>query len=139
MEQWISKETLRWIYAGSGVVLLVVAITVPWVLVTIPRDSFSHPNRHNWLDRQPATVRVPLRILKNLLAFTLVVLGIAMFLTPGPGIFPILLGIFLADFPGKTKLQGWMLRKPKVMSSLNWLRRKFHRSPLEFPPKKATA
>ncbi|SLM49841.1 conserved protein of unknown function [Nitrospira japonica] len=139
MDQWISKDTLHWIYAGSGLLLLVIAIAVPWVLITMPRDSFSHPNRHNWLDRKPAAIRVPLRILKNVLALTLIVVGIAMFLTPGPGIFPILLGIFLADFPGKTTLQSRVVRKPTVMNSLNWLRRTFHRPPLQLPPKKLAA
>lgn len=139
MEQWISKEALHWIYAGSGIVLVVIAIAIPWVLVKMPRDSFSNAGRHSWLDRKPAAVRVPLRILKNVLALALVVLGVAMFLTPGPGVFPILLGIFLADFPGKARLQGWILRKPHVMNSLNWLRRKFHRPPLRLPPKELTA
>ncbi|HEX6948301.1 MAG TPA: hypothetical protein VF127_01770, partial [Nitrospira sp.] len=76
---------------------------------------------------------VPLRILKNLLAVGLIMLGAMMFVTPGPGIFPIVLGIFLADFPGRNTLQQWILCRPKVMNSMNWVRRQFRRPPLQSP------
>jgi hypothetical protein len=105
----------------------------------MPADSFSNMKRYKWLDRKPPTVRIPLRILKNVLALGLVVLGAVMFVTPGPGMFPIVLGIFLADFPGKLKLQRWILCKPAVMKRLNWLRRKFGRPPLQKPPAKLAA
>ena len=136
MEQWISKETLIWI---SGVGLVIGLVVIPWIMVKMPADSFSNVKRYNWLDKKPAAVRVPLRILKNLLAFGLIILGVMMFVTPGPGMFPIVLGVLLADFPGKFKLQRWILCKPKVMKSLNWLRRKFRRPPLHKPPAKLAA
>jgi len=59
--------------------------------------------------------------------------GAVMFVTPGPGIFPIVLGIFLADFPGKNTLQQWILCRPKVINSMNWFRRQFRRPPLQAP------
>jgi hypothetical protein len=43
----------------------------------------------------------------------------------------------LGDFPGKLKLQQWLLARPKVMKSLNWLRRKFSKPPLDPPAKLA--
>ena len=98
MEQWISKDLLLWISVAG---LLIGMVVVPWLMVRMPADSFSNEQRYAWLDRKPAGVRVPLRILKNLLAVGLIMLGAMMFVTPGPGIFPIVLGIFLADFPWK--------------------------------------
>lgn len=139
MEQWISKETLGWISIGSGIGLLIGAIAIPWMVIQMPEDSFSNAKRQNWLDRKPAMVRVPLLILKNLLALVLILLGIAMLVLPGQGILSILLGVMLADFPGKLKLQQWILARPKVMESLNWLRRKFRRRPLHTPSRKLTA
>jgi hypothetical protein len=133
MEQWISSETMFWISVGSGIALLIGAITVPFVVIKLPKDSFSNVKRDGWLDRQPAPVRVLLRILKNVLGFVLIALGIAMLVLPGQGILAILLGVMLADVPGKRRLQQWILGRPKVMSSLNWLRRKFGRPPLERP------
>ncbi len=130
MEQWMSEETLLWI---SGIVALIGAVGVPWLMVRMPADSFSKMERRNWLDGKPAAVRVPLRILKNLLALGLIVLGAIMLVTPGPGIFPIVVGILLADVPGKVKLQRWLLCRPKVMNSINWLRQKFQRPPFHMP------
>ncbi|HEY7532194.1 MAG TPA: hypothetical protein VH681_05350 [Nitrospiraceae bacterium] len=130
MEQWISKDALIWLSVAG---LSICAIVVPWLMVKMPADSFSNTPRYNWLGRKPAAVRIPLRILKNLVALGFIVLGAIMFVTPIPGIFPIVLGIFLADFPGKNTLQQWLLCRPKVMKSMNWLRRKFRRPPLLSP------
>jgi hypothetical protein len=61
------------------------------------------------------------------------VLGIAMLVLPGQGIFAIVLGVLLADIPGKLKLQQRIVGRQNVMNSLNWLRGKFRRPPLERP------
>jgi hypothetical protein len=139
MDQWFSKETLTWFSIGSGVCLLLGAITVPWIVLRLPKDAFANPQRSGWLDQQPAGVRVPLRVLKNMLALVLVALGVAMLVLPGQGILAILLGVMLGDFPGKLRLQQWILARPNVMKTLNWLRRKFKKPPLEKPRAKLAA
>jgi uncharacterized membrane protein SpoIIM required for sporulation len=133
MEPWISKQTLLWLSVGSGVGLVIGALAVPWVVATLPADYFSDTLRQSWLDRQPTAVRLPLRIAKNLLAFLLIVLGIVMLVLPGQGILSILLGVVLADFPGKLTLQRRILRRPKVVEGMNWLRRKMGRAPFHVP------
>jgi hypothetical protein len=137
MNQWFSKETLTWVSIGSGICLLVGVIAVPWIVVRLPKDAFSNLKRPGWLDHQPGPVRLPLRLLKNLLALALVAAGIAMLVLPGQGILAILLGVMLGDFPGKVRLQQWILGRPKVMNSLNWLRRKFRKPPFEKPAQAA--
>jgi hypothetical protein len=139
MDQWISKDTLLWVSTISGVALLVLAIVIPWLIVKMPEDYFSNPQRYNWLGRKPATIRIPIRILKNVFAIALVILGAIMFLTPASGLFPILLGVALADVPGKSKLQRWILGKKTIRKSMNWLRRKFHRKPVQMPAGKLAA
>ena len=115
------------------------AVAVPWIVVKLPKDVFSNLKRRNWLDHQPTALRVPLRLLKNVLAVALVLVGIAMLVLPGQGVLAILLGVMLGDFPGKLKLQRWILAKPKVMNSLNWLRQKFSKPPLDGPSAKLAA
>jgi hypothetical protein len=139
MADWISKETLLWVSTASGIGLLIIAIVIPWLIVKMPGDYFSHPKRYNRLDRKPAMVRIPLRILKNILAIALLVLGGIMFLTPASGLFPILLGVALADFPGKHKLERWILCRDSIRNSMNWLRRKFRRKPVEMPSRRLAA
>jgi hypothetical protein len=139
MEQWFSKEFLTAIAIGSGFAFLIGVIVLPWIVVKLPKDAFSNVKRHNWLDHQPAAFRVPLRLFKNVLALALIVVGIAMLVLPGQGLLAILLGVMLGDFPGKLKLQQWILAKPKVLNSLNWLRRKFSKPPLDRPSRKLAA
>ena len=139
MEQWLSKETLTWISIGSGVCLLLGLIAVPWIVARLPQDTFSNLRRRGWLDQQPAAIRLPLRVFKNVLALLLVILGIAMLVLPGQGILSILLGVMLGDFPGKLRLQQWILGRRKVMKSLNWLRRKLRKPPFDRPSMKLAA
>ncbi len=139
MEQWISKDTLLWVSTLSGVGFLAMVIVIPWLIVRMPADYFSHPQRYNWLDRKPSMIRIPIRILKNLLAIVLVIVGVLMFLTPASGLFPLLLGFALADVPGKSKLQAWILGRKTIQKSMNWLRRKFHRKPVQMPSRKLAA
>ncbi|HKY73513.1 MAG TPA: PGPGW domain-containing protein [Nitrospira sp.] len=135
MEEWLSNETLTWVSIGSGICLLLGAIAVPLIVIKLPKNAFSDLKEAGWLEKQSAAVRIPLRLVKNILALVLVVLGIAMLVLPGQGILAILLGVMLGDFPGKLRLQRWLLGRPNVMNSLNWLRKKFKKSPLERPAK----
>ena len=139
MEQWISKETLLGVATLSGVGLLAFAIVTPWLIVWMPEDYFSNPQRYNWLGRKPTIIRVPVRIIKNLLAIALVIAGVILFLTPASGLFPMLLGVVLADVPGKPKLQRWILCRKTVRKSMNWLRGKFHRKPVQMPAERLAA
>ncbi|HTL61079.1 MAG TPA: hypothetical protein VL261_05475 [Nitrospira sp.] len=139
MEQWFSNETLTWVSIGSALALVLGMVAVPWLVVRLPKDAFSHLKRPGWLDHQPVAIRIPLRVVKNVLALVLVVLGIAMLVLPGQGILSILLGVMLGDFPGKLKVQRWILARPKVMNTLNWLRQKFKKPPLDRPSAKLAA
>ena len=46
------------------------------------------------------------------------------------GLLTILIGIMLTDFPGKYKLERWLVRKRPVLTSINWLRQRAGKSPL---------
>jgi hypothetical protein len=85
------------------------------------------------LDVQPAVVRAVLRVGKNLFGVALVLLGIIMLVLPGQGVLSIILGLSLVDFPGRRALQCKLIRRPKVIDSINWIRKKFHRPPLKMP------
>jgi hypothetical protein len=47
-----------------------------------------------------------------------------MLITPGQGLLSILAGVFVCDFPGKRNFERWLVLKPSVKNSLNWIRRK---------------
>ena len=133
MGRWLSNEMLMWISIGSGIMLVLTAIGIPFAIVRLPEDYLVNDGQAGWLDKQPAVVRWGLRIFKNLLGVVLVILGIVMLVLPGQGILSIVLGLSLVDFPGRHALQCKLIRRPKVIDGINWIRRKFHRPPLILP------
>ena len=123
-----------------GLVLSVVAsigglAAVGLLLVRLPADYFcDHSPRDFWVHRHPFIRRTGL-VLKNLLGAGLVGSGVLLSLpgVPGPGILTILIGLMLLDFPGKRDLERWLIGRPRVARSVNRLRRRYGKSPLECP------
>jgi len=76
-------------------------------------------------------VKIILLILKNLAGAFFLLLGIALLVLPGQGLLTMLLGIVLIDFPGKYKLQRWFVQHKSILHSVNWLRKKGNRPPIQ--------
>ena len=50
---------------------------------------------------------------------------------PGQGLLTALIGLTLINFPGKTELERRLIGRPAVLRTVNRLRARFHRPPLE--------
>jgi len=79
-------------------------------------------------------VGLVLVVLKNALGVVLVVLGFIMLFTPGQGLLTLLAGLLLMNFPGKYRLERWLVLRPGVLRGLNWLRQRGGHPPFEAPP-----
>ena len=96
----------------------------------LPADYFVRkdpgPTKH-------PTLRLIVRMAKNLVGWSLLPLGIfmALPLVPGPGLAFILIGISLMDFPGKRRLEERLLGYPPVLHAINSMRRRFGRAPVQ--------
>jgi len=103
------------------------------VLVRLPPDYLSNPRA----DRKPSRGRGASstlhRVLKTLLGIVLIGVGIVLSLplVPGPGFVAVLAGVLLIDFPGKKKWVSRILGHRTVLQSVNKLRQRFSRPPLE--------
>jgi hypothetical protein len=139
MGDWLMQfvPDLTWRNVIVGAVLFVVTFAgssalVSFVLVRLPA-TFFHPShdRDILVDRHHV-VRWSGIVIKNLIGFMLVVVGIIMSVpgVPGPGFLTILFGIALLDFPGKRRLEYKIVSRPRVYQAINALRRKFDRPPL---------
>ena len=123
--------------AATGLSLLAMiatVIAVPWVVIRLPQDYFSRAQRSPW--RESATESVLekfLGVLKNILGAVLVLLGAVMLITPGQGLLTLLAGLLLMNFPGKYKLERWLVARPGILRALNWLRRRRNQPPFEAP------
>jgi hypothetical protein len=63
----------------------------------------------------------------------LVLLGLVMLVTPGQGILTLLSGLLLMNFPGKYRLEQWLVLRPGILRALNWLRRRRNQPAFDAP------
>jgi hypothetical protein len=133
MIDWIQghQAILWWLAVLSIITFVATLVAAPLLVLRIPSDYFA-PGRHHrklWTDRHPL-VRGMLMAGKNLLGCVFIGTGILMLVLPGQGVLTILAGIMLLNFPGKYRLERWVVTRPQVLQSINWLRRRAGRVPL---------
>lgn len=132
MLEWpqIDTNTIWWLAGASFMTIFVFLTVVPLLVIRIPADYFAHGRfrRKLWANRHLG-LRLVLRIGKNILGCVFVAAGILMLVLPGQGILTILAGIMLLDFPGRYRLVRWIIARPQVIQTLNWLRRRAGRTP----------
>lgn len=122
-----------WMAAGSVIMLIAGLLIVPWIVVRLPATYFAHRHRNERVvGRRHPVVGAVVLVFKNAVGLVLVLAGIAMLVLPGQVILTILIGLTLLNFPGKYRLERWIVTRPAVLGPINWLRRRRGRQPLEF-------
>ena len=132
-EGWGATEFLVASIALTATTAVVSLISVALIVVRIPTDYFAGDTPPRlWADRHPL-VRWPLLIFKNLLGVTLVALGAVMALpgVPGQGILTMFIGAMLLNFPGKRKMERWLIGRRGVLTAINKIRGRYGRPPLQ--------
>ncbi len=113
-------------------------IVTPAIVIRMSPDYFLRPRaRPHTFRQQHPTLRWTGLVLKNFLGFFLILAGIAMLALPGQGLLTIFMGLVLANFPGKNRLELYLVRLPAIAKSINWMRKKAGREPLQIPPKES--
>jgi len=122
---------LWWVSILSGVLFLATLVTVPIFIALIPPDYFSR--ERPCLRKIHPIPKWTLLVFKNLLGLMLLISGIVMLILPGQGIITILVGLSLLDFPCKKHIQRRLIGDPRVFKTMNWIRARAHKPPLEYP------
>ncbi len=118
---------------AAGLSVGALAVTVfasPWLVARLPADHFSRP------PPPPATLgpaRLAVLFARNAAGLAAVLIGLVMMVTPGPGLVMIVVGLSLADFPGRHALVARLAARPRVFAALNWLRRRRDAPPFIHP------
>ncbi len=99
-------------------------------MIKIPADYFSSSYVKEINTNRHFSVRWTALIIKNVIGLFLVIAGILMIFTPGPGVPTILLGLILMDIPGKRPLEAKLIQRPMVLSAVNDLRARYNKPPL---------
>lgn len=133
---WFEAHPAVWTALAAGSVLMFFGTlaALPVIAARIPADYFVRGRRvpHPWARRHPAA-RLVLLIAKNALGVVLIVAGLAMLVLPGQGLVTILIGLMLTNFPGKYRLERWLISRGPVWRAVNWMRRRAGRRALVRP------
>ncbi len=137
-EHWdvlVQHEGLVALIGGLSLLTLIVSfIAVPAVVRRMPHDYFlENDEMAEALREQHPGLRILFLILKNLLGSILVISGLIMFVTPGQGVLTLLTGLLLMNFPGKRRLEIWLIRIGPVNRTINWIRNRGGKPPLQLP------
>jgi hypothetical protein len=125
---------LWWLVPVSVAMFVLTPIATAWTLVRLPPDYFVKEERRpleSWENRPE--LRIMLLVIKNILGILLVVAGLVMLVVPGQGLLTIAVGLVLTDFPGKFRLQRWIVARKSVWRSIGWLRNRAGKPPLKRP------
>jgi archaellum biogenesis protein FlaJ (TadC family) len=123
-----------WIVAASIIMFVVSLAAIPLIVARIPEDYFTHHGRHRMAQNNHGVVKgLLLAGLKNMFGAVLLVAGFIMLFTPGQGLISILFGLMIMNYPGKYKLECWIIREPVVSRTLNYMRAKQGKAPLLEP------
>ena len=125
---WALKYWL-WIAILSALAVICTFIGFTAFIIFLPPDYFRYKTHKNRI--KTPILRSSLRVLKNVIGVIALIAGVVMLLTPGQGTAAILVGVILCDFPGKQKLERKLIARPLVLNTLNRIRSRFNRPPIE--------
>lgn len=124
------KKFIFWLGSISAVIFLFSLLSIKWLVGLIPSDYFIKKKSSKFKNNYPLTWLFSL-IVKNILGYSLILGGIFMLVLPGQGIFTIMIGLMLSNYPGKYAIERKFIGIPNVLKSINWLRKKSDKPPIE--------
>ena len=135
--EWLAEywASLTWSKILLGAIVFIISfafstLAVAIVMVKIPANYFSSHYQKDFLPNTPWLVRWGAMIMKNIFGVFLVIVGIIMWLGPGPGLLTILFGLTMLDIPGKRPLEAQIIKRPTVLTAVNNLRARYNKPPL---------
>ena len=134
---WVSEYQglLQWLGGLSLLLFVATLVVFPLIIIYLPEDYFVRQCRDPaYQSRHHPAAWFTLMLLKNILGTVLVLAGLAMLVLPGQGLLTILIGVTLVNFPGKFALERRIVRRPRVSKTLNRIRARAGKPPLEIPP-----
>ncbi len=124
------KIYIVWLVSISFAIFIFSLISIKWLVALIPVDYFIEKHDSKFRSKRPYLWLIT-AIIKNLIGYTLILGGIIMLFVPGQGLFTIFIGLILSNYPGKYYIERRIVAMPKILKTINWLRRKTNKPPLK--------
>ena len=126
----VYKNLIFWFGSISLFVFIFSLISIKWLVALIPEDYFINKKDSN-IKTNNLIAWYFILILRNLVGYSLILGGIMMLVLPGQGLFTIIIGLMLSNYPGKYSLEKKFIAIPTILKSINWLRKKSNKPPLK--------
>lgn len=125
------QDILGWAGLFSLIMMVTTLLAAPLIIISLPAQYLNEEKDR--LSEVQSFWRWPYMIVKNMMGLLLVLAGLAMLVLPGQGLLTLALGLGLMNFPGKRRLIRRLIGQPGVLRTINRLRAKAHKGPLEPP------
>ena len=123
------RSLIIWFGSISLFIFLFSLLTIKWLVALIPEDYFINRKASKMRSSNLVLWYIVL-IIKNVVGYSLVLGGIMMLVLPGQGVFTIIIGLMLSNYPGKYSIERKFIAIPSILKSINWLRQKSNKPPL---------
>ena len=132
---WVFFDAYGWWVAAGSIAMFAISLaSIPFIVAQIPVDYFTHHGRHRMSQsNHHPVIRLLLAGIKNLLGAIMLIAGIIMVFAPGQGLLTIFFALLIMNYPGKYRLECWIVRKPMIFDTVNKMRAKQSKEPL-LPP-----
>jgi hypothetical protein len=141
MPEWLASRLpegwngwhLAALSVGLAVTMAVISLPIiGYILARLPADYFVNPEARRPIDRHPVLKAIVV-LVRNAIGYVLIALGAVLSLpgVPGQGLLTILMGVMLIDFPGKHRLERWLVSRRVVLAGVNRLRARAGQPPLQ--------
>ena len=124
------KGLILWLSSISLFIFLFSLVSMRWLAGLIPSDYFIRKNTSKFRVNNSFLWYLVL-IIKNILGYSLIIGGVMMLVLPGQGLFTIIIGLMLSNYPGKYYIEKRFIKIPAVFKSINWLRAKSNKPPIK--------
>ena len=118
-----------WLGVVSSIIFIVSLLSIGWLVSLIPNDYFINRKESKFKLNYPVAWIIS-AIIKNIFGYILILGGILMLILPGQGLLTIFIGLMLSNYPGKYSIEKKIIATPKILKSINWLRKKSDEPPL---------
>ena len=118
-----------WLGIVSSMIFIVSLLSIRWLVSLIPNDYFINRKESKFKLNYPITWVIS-SIVKNIFGYVLICGGILMLVLPGQGLITIFIGLMLSNYPGKYFIEKKIIAMPKILRTINWLRKKSNEPPL---------
>lgn len=129
------QTLLRWLAPISLATFILSLLIIPLIVSNLSVNCFININKKKQAARISVT-SLGFLLFRNIGGIFLLTAGFAMLFLPGQGILTILIGLLLLSFPGKQTMLNYLIFKPAVQHSLDWIRKKSGKPLFTWPSQK---